>query len=79
MMLSCRELSETATNYLEGTLTLRQRTGVKMHLLMCKHCRAYVDQLAKTVALLKSSQAEHSIAEPDPRLIEAFRNAAGKS
>ncbi|WP_316356437.1 zf-HC2 domain-containing protein [Devosia sp.] len=76
-MLSCRELSETATDYLEGTLTLRQRAGVKMHLLMCQHCRAYIDQLAKTVALLKSGQAER--AEPDPRVIEAFRDALGKS
>ena len=57
-MLSCRELSETATDYLEGTLSLRQRASVKMHLLMCKHCRAYIDQLAKTVALLKSGQVE---------------------
>lgn len=76
-MLSCRELSETATDYLEGTLSLRQRASVKMHLLMCKHCRAYVDQLAKTVALLKTGQAERS--EPDPRVIEAFRDALGKS
>lgn len=76
-MLSCRELSETATDYLEGTLTLRQRIGVKMHLLMCKHCRAHVDQLAKTVALLKSAQTEQDI-EPDSRVIEVFRNAAGK-
>ncbi|MHA6296829.1 anti-sigma factor family protein [Devosia sp. CAU 1758] len=77
-MLSCRELSETATDYLEGTLTLRQRVGVRMHLLMCKHCRAYVDQLAKTVALLKSAQTGRDSIEPDPRVIEVFRNAAGK-
>ena len=77
-MLSCRELSETATDYLEGTLTLRQRVGVKMHLLMCKHCRAYVDQLAKTVALLKSAQPGQDDIEPVPRVIEVFRNAAGK-
>ena len=76
-MLSCRELSETATDYLEGTLSLRQRASVKMHLLMCKHCRAYIDQVAKTVALLKSGQAEPT--EPDPRVIEAFRKASGKS
>ncbi|WP_137152699.1 zf-HC2 domain-containing protein [Devosia sp. FKR38] len=77
-MLSCRELSETATDYLEGALTLRQRVGVTMHLLMCKHCRAYVDQLAKTVSLLKSGQAEQDMAEPDPGVIDAFRKARGK-
>ena len=78
-MLSCRELSETATDYLEGTLTLRQRAGVRMHLLMCKHCRAYVDQLAKTIALLKAAQTGQDSVEPDPRVIEAFRNATGRS
>jgi predicted anti-sigma-YlaC factor YlaD len=77
-MLSCRELSETATDYLEGTLTLRQRAGVRMHLLMCKHCRAYVDQLAKTIALLTAAPTGQDSSEPDPRVIEAFRNATGK-
>lgn len=77
-MLSCRELSETASDYLEGTLTLRQRVGVTMHLLMCRHCRAYVDQLAKTVALLKSARAGQDSIEPSPRVIEVFRNGVGK-
>ncbi|HEV7344754.1 MAG TPA: zf-HC2 domain-containing protein [Devosia sp.] len=78
-MLSCREISETATNYMEGALTLRQRAGFRMHLLMCKHCRVYVDQLAKTVELLKLGQINWDTTEPDPRVIESFRDSAGKS
>lgn len=77
-MLSCRELSETATDYLEGNLTLRQRASVKFHLLMCKHCRAYVDQLAKTVALLKTAKDDQSDATPPPAILEAFRKTTGK-
>ena len=77
-MLSCRELSETATDYLEGKLTLRQRASVKFHLLMCKHCRAYIDQLAKTVSLLKTARIDPSDAELDPRVLDAFHKTRGK-
>lgn len=77
-MLSCRDLSETATDYLEGNLTLRQRASVKFHLLMCKHCRAYVDQLAKTVALLKTANDDRSDGAPPPAILEVFRKTTGK-
>jgi predicted anti-sigma-YlaC factor YlaD len=74
-MLTCRELTETATDYLDGTLSLRRRAAVKFHLLMCKHCRSYVDQLATTIDLLRSAGQVRSDIEPDRRLIEAFRAA----
>ncbi len=72
-MLTCKELSERATDYLENALTARQRAGIQVHLLMCKHCRSYIDQLAKTVQLLKAAGEAAGSATPDPALLARFR------
>lgn len=77
-MLTCKELSEKATDYLEGALSPAQLAGIKMHLLMCKHCRAYVDQLAKTVKLLKASGESTSDLTPDPTLLASLRTGSSE-
>lgn len=49
-MLRCREVTElVGTEALAGG-TLRQRLGVRLHLLMCRHCRAYVRSLRRIAA-----------------------------
>jgi predicted anti-sigma-YlaC factor YlaD len=79
IMLTCRELNERATDYLEGQMSLRQRAGFKLHLLMCSKCGTYVDQLAKTIALLRVGRPTQDEAAPDDKLIEAFRATAANS
>lgn len=44
-MLKCREIAENADHFLDGDISRRQRLALKMHLLMCRHCRRYVRQL----------------------------------
>ncbi len=51
-VLKCRDISELSTDYSEGTLSTRRRLAVGLHLLMCRMCRTYLDQLAKTRRLL---------------------------
>ena len=53
-MLTCRELTELITNYMEGRLSFRQRLRIQMHLGMCRHCRRYLRQMKSTVRLLGS-------------------------
>lgn len=72
-MLTCKELSERATDYLENAVSTRQRASIKLHLLMCKHCRTYVDQLAKTVSLLKAAGQSRGDATPDAAVLASFR------
>jgi len=52
-MLSCKELTELATDYLEKDLPWRERLRVQVHLSMCRHCRRYLDQMRKVIALLR--------------------------
>jgi len=51
-MLTCKEVTELVTDYLEGRMKLADRLRFQMHLGMCKRCRAYVRQLKATVAAL---------------------------
>jgi predicted anti-sigma-YlaC factor YlaD len=53
MMPRCRDMTELSTDYLERTLGWRTRLGVRWHLAICSMCRAYYDQLAKTLRLLR--------------------------
>ncbi len=49
---TCRDMSELATDYMEGALPWRRFLGAWWHLRLCAMCRAYYDQLAKLRGLL---------------------------
>jgi predicted anti-sigma-YlaC factor YlaD len=51
-MLTCNEVTELVTDYLEGRMGLADRMRFQMHVGMCKHCRAYLRQMRATVAAL---------------------------
>lgn len=44
-MLRCREIVQDADLLLAAELPWQRRIAVKLHLLMCRHCRRYVRQL----------------------------------
>ena len=52
-MLSCKELVERSSDYLDGQLRLRERLGVRAHLAMCVHCRRFIRQLKLSQAVLR--------------------------
>lgn len=51
-MLTCQQLTELVTDYLEGRLSLMERVSFQMHIGMCKRCRAYLRQMRMTVQTL---------------------------
>lgn len=54
-MLKCKEMVDKADALVDGTpLSWRERFALRMHLLMCHHCRRYVHQLRTMVASLRS-------------------------
>jgi len=45
-MLNCKTLAQHhASDYLDQQLTMRQHFGVRVHLMLCRNCRRFVDQL----------------------------------
>jgi len=64
-MLMCRDLALIASDYLDGELTTRENLSVRMHLLMCRHCRSFIHSLQTSVDLMKG----HSSQRPDEAFI----------
>ena len=71
--LSCRELVELVTDYLEGALDRRTRRRFEHHISGCPHCTEYLEQIRETIRLTGRLSEE----ELDPRardeLLAAFR------
>ena len=51
-MLTCKQLTEVVTDYLEGRIPFRQRVSFHMHVGMCRHCRAYLRSMRMTMKTL---------------------------
>jgi anti-sigma factor RsiW len=50
--LTCQELVELVTDYLEQRILEAERARFEAHLAICGDCRAYVAQMRATVRLL---------------------------
>ena len=71
----CRDFVEDVTAYLEGALPDELEARVEGHLADCPHCRAYLDQMRRTVRLLGRLGDEDVDAMPSEvreRLVQAF-------
>lgn len=44
-MLSCRDVTEQANDFIDGNLTSWQAMKVRLHILICKYCRRFVGQM----------------------------------
>jgi len=44
-MLSCKEVAANADQLVDGSLSLRRRLSMRLHILICGHCRRYLKQL----------------------------------
>nr|WP_283949715.1 zf-HC2 domain-containing protein [Limobrevibacterium gyesilva] len=68
--MTCRDVTELATDYMEGHLSPGARLRVRLHLFLCSMCRAYIDQLQKTRRLLRGLPLSTPPADLEARLIE---------
>jgi anti-sigma factor RsiW len=71
--LSCQELVELVTEYLEGTLTPPARTRFEMHLCYCDWCRVYLRQMRDVTRLAGRLSEEALPAAGKEALLRAFR------
>jgi anti-sigma factor RsiW len=70
--LSCRELVELVTDYLEDALPAAEREHFEAHVAACEGCEAYVEQVRATIALIGRSRELEE--RPEIRaLLRAFR------
>ena len=71
-MLTCRELTELVTAYVERRLSLWDRLQFQLHLGMCRHCREYVRQMELTRRTVGALPAEPPPPEVEAELLRRF-------
>jgi predicted anti-sigma-YlaC factor YlaD len=71
--LSCRELVELVTDYLEDAMPARERARFEVHLLACPPCVSYIDQLARIGEVLPELREEDLAPTMREDLLGAFR------
>lgn len=72
--LTCRELVELVTDYLEARLPVDERTRFELHLTYCDWCRTYLEQMRQVLAT--AGEITEEAIEPEMRdaLLATFRD-----
>ncbi|HEX6543411.1 MAG TPA: zf-HC2 domain-containing protein [Ktedonobacterales bacterium] len=71
--LSCQELIEMVTEYVEGTMPAAERARFEAHLSTCHGCRTYVAQMRRTIQLAGRLAECDLPDDAKEQLLRAFR------
>ncbi len=69
----CQEAVELVTDYLEGTLSRRDRRRFEAHLRACPNCAAYLEQIKMTIELTGTVEPDDLTPEAQADLTELYR------
>lgn len=72
--LTCQELVELVTDYLEGALPETQFKRFEEHLSGCHDCHHYFDQMRFTIRLVGRLSESHLSSGAKDELLSLFRN-----
>lgn len=72
--LSCQELIELVTEYVEGTLPPAERARFERHLGACAGCRHYLDQVRRTIQLVGALEEDDIPDDTKTHLLRVFRD-----
>lgn len=77
-MMSCRDLTELVTDYMEGRMTFLQKVSFQFHVGMCGPCREYLRQMKLTVCtvgnLMETEERPDISPDVKDELLKRFRN-----
>ena len=72
--MTCKELVELVTEYLEGTLSEEVRVRIESHLSGCEGCTNYVEQMRQTIQLTGQIREENLSEQQKDDLLKLFRD-----
>jgi predicted anti-sigma-YlaC factor YlaD len=72
--LTCQELVELVTDYLERALPSAERARFEEHLAGCAGCQAYLEQMRDTISMLGRVTEESLAPGTREQLLDVFRN-----
>ena len=71
--LSCQEVVELVTDYLEDALAPEVRERFELHLGACDGCVTYLDQMRATIRIVRALREEDLDPQLREELVGAFR------
>ena len=71
--LTCKELVELVTDYLEERLPVEDRVRFELHLTYCAWCRTYLQQMRQVLTTTGKLGEDSMAPEARRELLEAFR------
>jgi predicted anti-sigma-YlaC factor YlaD len=71
--MTCTQLVELVTEYLEEALSQVDRVRFEQHLETCGYCRRHVDQVRRTIKIVGCVQHEPVAPERKQELLDLFR------
>ena len=75
--ISCREVVELVTDYLEESLPPDEAALFEQHINFCEGCVWYVEQIRRTADALGEVREDDISPEAKQRLMSAFRDWRG--
>ena len=73
-VMTCKELVELVTEYLEGTLSADVRARMDQHLAGCDGCTHYLEQMRQTIRLTGQVREENLSQPQRDDLLRLFRD-----
>lgn len=71
--MTCHELVELVTEYLEQAMEPAERARLELHLAACRPCRLHLDQMRKTIDIVGAIPEESVTPEAREDLLSVFR------
>lgn len=72
--LTCKELVELVTDYLEGVLSSEDKERFQVHLATCDGCTAYLQQMRKTIQAVGNLEESSLSPQAKENLLRVFQN-----
>jgi anti-sigma factor RsiW len=77
--LSCQELVELVTDYLEDALSPADKARFEAHIAACEGCTMYLRQMREMLELLGELTTESISPQAEAELLASFRDWKGSS
>jgi predicted anti-sigma-YlaC factor YlaD len=77
-MAQCKDIAEEANQYIDGDLPLRRRISLYFHLVVCKCCRVYLDQMRDTIRAVTVFKPKEAINQDIKSLAQRLREESQK-
>ena len=72
--LTCKEIVELVTDYLEQTLVSDMRARFEEHVTECPGCQTYIEQVRQTISMLHRLAEEPVLPRSKEELLAIFQH-----